>query len=358
MVISDLSALCIASDSSIRQAIACIDRSEAKIALVVDESRRLLDAITDGDIRRAMLAGTDLDAPVAMLRDRRSTSPYYPRPVTALAGTEPAALLRLMQEREVRQVPLLDEAERVVDLVTLRELSPNEPLLFQAVVMAGGYGTRLRPLTTELPKPMLPVGDRPLLERIIDQLRKTGIRQVNLVTHYKGEIVARHFGDGQDFGIQIRHVREDQPLGTAGALSLLEATTDPLLVVNGDILTQVDFRAMLDFHKDHQADMTVAVRVYELPVPYGVVETSGIEITGILEKPILRHPINCGIYVVNPDICRYVPSGQRFDMPDLIQRLLTEGRRVISFHVREYWLDIGQEKDYQKALADVENGEV
>jgi NDP-sugar pyrophosphorylase family protein len=141
-------------------------------------------------------------------------------------------------------------------------------------------------------------------------------------------------------------------------LSLIEATTDPLLIVNGDILTQLDFRAMLDFHRDYQADMTVAVRVHEVPVPYGIVETSGIEITGILEKPILRHPINCGIYVVNPDIRRYVPTGQRFDMPDLIQRLVREGRRVISFHVREYWLDIGLEKDYQKALADVENGEV
>jgi NDP-sugar pyrophosphorylase family protein len=205
---------------------------------------------------------------------------------------------------------------------------------------------------------MLPVGDQPLLELIIEQLRQAGIRRVNLTTHYKGEIIARHFGDGRDFGVEIRYVKEDQPLGTAGALSLLDESDQPLLVVNGDILTRVDFRAMLDFHREHQAHMTVAVRQYEFRVPYGVIKTDGVAITGISEKPLARYFINAGIYLLNPKVCRFIPNGQSYDMTDLISRLVAAGRRVVGFPVREYWLDIGQVEDYQRALADVRNGEV
>lgn len=355
-MISDLSSMCISPDGSIREAMACIDShaTQARIALVVDEERRLLDTVTDGDVRRAILAGLDLDAPVSILQDRKRDS-RYPEPVTAPADAKPATLLQLMQERRVRQIPLLDETRRVVGLVTLRELLPVDGLPLQAVVMAGGYGTRLRPLTEELPKPMLPVGGRPLLELIIERLREAGIQRVNLTTHYKGELIARHFGDGRDFGVEIRYVEEGRPLGTAGSLSLLDASNEPLLIINGDILTQVDFRAMLDFHQEHQADMTVAVRQYEFRVPYGVIETDGAMITNISEKPIVQHFINAGIYLLNPEVRQYIPNGQSYDMPDLITQLLAEGYQVVSFPIREYWLDIGQIEDYQKALTDVES---
>lgn len=352
----ELEQLLVAPNSSIREVMACIDRNAKGIALVVDHERRLIGTVTDGDTRRAILAGVDLGLPAEKLLERRASTPY-PQPITAPVGTPDSELLRLMNEHSIRHIPLLDGG-RVVDVALLSDLVKEYELPLTAVVMAGGYGTRLRPLTEKLPKPMLPVGNRPLLELIIKQLRQAGIRRVSLTTHYKGEIIARHFGDGRDFGVEICYVKEDQPLGTAGALSLLDASDEPLLVINGDILTRVDFRAMLDFHREQQADMTVAVQQYEFRVPYGVVETDGVAITGISEKPVIRHFINAGIYLLNPGVCRCIPSGQTYDMPELISRLLAGDYRVIGFPIREYWLDIGQVEDYQKALGDVENGEV
>lgn len=354
---ADISAICVAPDDSIRQAIVCIDRTQYKIALVMDNERHLLGTVTDGDVRRAILAGMDLDLPVQALLERRAPAPH-PSPLTAPVGTSDADLLQLMNMYSLRHVPLVDQGGRVVDVALLKDLVKECELPLRAVVMAGGFGTRLRPITEGLPKPMLPIGDRPLLELILRQLRVAGIRHVNLATHYKADIIARHFGDGRGFGVEIRYVEEDQPLGTAGALSLLGASSEPLLVINGDVLTQVDFQSMLDFHRHHTADMTVAVREHEVRLPHGVVETDGTAITAISEKPVLRHFMSAGIYLLNSEICRFVPSGQRYDMTDLISRLIAEGRRVVSFPVREYWMDIGQVEDYEKALSDFENGPI
>ncbi len=347
-MLTNISHLCIKPDSLIRDAIVCIDRDEAKIALVVDEERRLVDTITDGDVRRALLAGVDLDEPVRILKPRKTESPY-PKPVTANKETDPAELICLMEERSIRQVPLLDDEQRVVGLTTLRELLESESLPLQAVVMAGGFGKRLRPLTDEIPKTMLTVGDKPLLESILKQLRESGITRVNLTTHYKADVIAQHFGDGQQFGVELNYVKEDQPLGTAGALSFLQSSNDPILVINGDILTRVDFRAMLDFHNDHDADMTVAVSKYEHQIPYGVVDSDGLRITRVSEKPSVQRFINAGIYLLDPEICRYIPNGQCFDMTDLITHLIDRDRRVIGFPIREYWMDIGEFDDYKKA---------
>jgi len=354
---SDLASFCVSPSSTLREAIACIERTNRATALVVDESQRLKDIITDGDIRRAILAGLDLDTPVGTLQKRRVHS-VYPEPVTATVGTEPEVLLRLMQERAVRQIPLLDKRSRVVKLVFLSDFLPDETWPLQTVVMAGGYGNRMRPLTDKVPKPMLPISDKPLLEHILQQFRVAGIRSVNLTTHYKGDVIARYFGDGREFGVQLNYVQEDQPLGTAGSLSFLGETEGPLLVINGDILTQVDFRAFLDFHRDTKADMTVGIRLYELCVPYGVIETDGIHITGIVEKPTLKHFINGGIYLLNQNMRRYIPKGQHFDMPDLIKQLIAEGHRVVSFPIHEYWLDIGHHEDYEQAQEDAKQGKI
>lgn len=344
----DVSKLFVSSRSSIRAAIECIDHNEKQIALVVDEDERLIDTITDGDIRRAILAGIDLDESVALLRQRKSGS-LYTAPVTAAEGTELPEILELMKERCVRHVPILDESGRVKDIITYRDVLKSEPLPIQVVVMAGGYGTRLKSLTGDMPKTMLHIGDRPLLESIMKRLRDSGIKRVNLATHYKSEAISRHFGDGSKFGLEIRYVKEDQPLGTAGALSLLGSSKEPLLVMNGDILTQVDFRAMLNFHVDHAADMTVAVKPYEYRIPYGVVSSRGIELTGITEKPLFRQLINAGIYLLDPKKCLDIPRGQNYDMTDLIAKLIEKGQRVICFPIREYWLDIGRPSDYEKA---------
>ncbi len=346
--------LCLTLQTSIREVLQRIDRTAQGIALIVDGAGRLISTVTDGDIRRAILASLDLDLPVQALLERKAPADH-PSPLTAPVGTPDAELLHIMNEYTLRHIPLTDETGRVVDVALLNELVKEYELPLKAVVMVGGYGTRLHPMTERLPKSMLPIGDRPLLELTLRKLWEAGIRCVNLATHYKADIIAEHFGDGRNFGLEIRYVEENQPLGTAGALSMIENTNDPLLVINGDILTRVDFRAMLDFHRQHSADMTVAVRQHELRLPFGLVETDGPAITGVSEKPVLRHFINAGIYLLNPEMCRFVPHGHRYDMTDLISKLIAEGRRVVSFPVREYWLDIGQVEDYEKALDDFEN---
>ena len=338
---------------SVRRVMEQIDRNGQAIAVVVDEQRKLLDTVTDGDIRRAILGGIDLDLSIQNLIDHRPP-PAHGGPVTAPEGTGMAELLGRMAELSIRHIPIVDSGGRVVDVAVLTEMIKETELPITAVVMAGGRGTRLRPLTENLPKPMLPVGDRPLLELIIEQLCEAGIRRVNLTTHYKKDVIARHFGDGQGFGVEIQYVEEGEPLGTAGALGLMAPTDKPMLVINGDILTRVDFRAMLDFHREHHADMTVAVRQHEFRVPYGVVESDGVLVTGISEKPVLRHFINAGIYLLDPGACRYIPTDQHYDMPDLITRLVEEHRRVVSFPVHEYWLDIGHVEDYQRAQSEAQ----
>jgi dTDP-glucose pyrophosphorylase len=340
---------------TLHECIAVIDQTGKGIALVVDDEGRLAGTITDGDIRRAILAGVDLGLPVQTLLDQRRETPYA-TPLTARVGTSDAQLLHMMTEMAVRHIPLVDEDGRIADLALLSELVKEYELPLRAIVMAGGYGTRLRPLTEELPKPMLPVGSRPLLELIVEQLRLAGIRQVNVATHYKSDVIAEHFRDGSDFGIDIRYVKEDQPLGTAGALSLLEHTDEPLLVMNGDILTRVDFRSMLNFHREHEADLTMAVKQYEFRVPYGVVETEGVRVRAISEKPLVRHFINAGIYLLSPNVCKMIPGGQVYHITDLINHLLDEGHTVVNFPIREYWLDIGKTDHYKQAQADIATG--
>jgi NDP-sugar pyrophosphorylase family protein len=279
-----------------------------------------------------------------------------PFPVTAPAGAQESALLDLMQSRGVRQLPLTDLSGRVVDVVTLSDLLPEAPHPLQAIVMAGGQGTRLRPLTEDVPKPMLPVGGRPLMEHIIEQLRDVGVRKVNVATHYQSQKIVEHFGDGSSFGVEISYVNEETPLGTGGALGLMAPPEDPVLVINGDILTDVDFRSMQAFHREHDADMTVAVRRFEVQVPYGVVECTGPKLTGLREKPQISFFVNAGIYLLEPTVYQYVPANRHLNMTDLIKTLVSERKTVVSFPVREYWLDIGQHADYARAQEDAANG--
>lgn len=340
--------VCIRLDSTIRDAMACIDESAAKIALVVDEEGSLIDTITDGDIRRAMLRGLGPDSAVAELKRLKGGSPSE-TPVTAAKGTRRSALLRLMRRHSINQVPLVDEHLRVVALVTRKELTVTEELPVRAVVMGGGFGTRLGSLTENLPKPMLPVGDRPLLELIVGQLRGAGIAQIVVTTHYKGEVIRDYFGDGADFGVEMSYIQEEKPLGTAGSLALLPEGEAMVLVINGDVLTQVDYRAVVDFHREHHADVTIGLRQHELTVPYGVVDTDGVTVRGIAEKPVIRNFISAGVYLMNPEVCGKVPRGRASDMPDLITSVIDEGGSVIGFPVRESWLDIGHLANYKAA---------
>ncbi len=339
---------------SVRDTMLVIDRCAKGIAIVVDEQQHLLATITDGDIRRAILAGMNLDQPVMQLKNQ-SGNPRH-SPVTAPLGASEAGLLATMNERKIRQIPLLDDDGRVRGLALWHDLMKQRELPVNGVIMAGGYGKRLMPLTEHTPKPMLPVNGHPLMEHMLNKLRQSGIRSVSVTTHYLSDSITQHFKDGAEFGLNLNYVYEEEPMGTAGALAKIPRGTEPLLVINGDILTGVDARAMLDFHREHNANLTVGVRQYDIEVPFGVVETKGVSVLGITEKPVLRHFINAGIYMVDPDLCQLVPPDRHFDMPDLIAAAIAAGRLVICFPVREYWLDIGRVEHYEKARADVAEG--
>jgi dTDP-glucose pyrophosphorylase/CBS domain-containing protein len=347
--------LCVSTAVSVRQAVEVMDRVRCGIVLVVDDQRRLAGTLTDGDMRRAILDNMDLGLPLtALLETKKGTR--FEHPITAKVGESEAVYLAILHEHRLNALPLLDEGDCVAGLLTLGDLVTGDKPLMRAVVMAGGRGKRLDPLTETTPKPMLPVGERPLLERTIERLRDAGIHRVNITTHYKPEKITEYFGDGKTMGMELNYVRETRPLGTAGALGLMEAPEEPLLVINGDILTEVDFQAMLVYHLEHEAEMTVAVRQYDIQIPYGVVECEGTQITGLREKPVHNFFVNAGIYLLQPSVYDYIGNGEQLDMTHLIQRLLDNGQPVVSFPVREYWLDIGQVTDYERAQEDIREG--
>jgi dTDP-glucose pyrophosphorylase/CBS domain-containing protein len=349
----DLDRVCVSPEATIREIIACIDYNRTGIALVVDGNRRLLSTVTDGDIRRAILAGHHLDAPVTDWQQYKS--PLYQQPITAPSGTDRTALLKLMQEQYVRQLPLLDEQGRVVDLALRRDLEEADTLPVTAVIMAGGFGTRLRPLTEDAPKPMLPIANRPILDWIVQGLRQAGIRKVIVTTYYKAEIIQNHLEDGRRFDVEIEYIHEHKLSGTAGALGLVQDWSQCLLVINGDILTRVDFRSMFDYHQEHQADLSMALRQYHFQIPYGVVEMDEHRVAAIKEKPTHTFFVNAGIYILSPSVQSYITKGEFLDMPELIKRLMADHRSVIGFPMHEYWLDIGQLEQYEQAQSDAQS---
>ncbi len=356
MTLQDLQALHIASGTTLRDAIRAIDASgRLSIALLVDEERRLLAVITDGDVRRGLLAGLTLDTPVSELLAIKALEPN-PQAVTASVDTDSAELLHKMQERHIRQIPLLDDKGRVADIITLSELLPTHSQELRAVIMAGGFGTRLRPLTDTTPKSMLPIAGRPIMEWIVEKLRNAGIRQVKVATHFMPEKIKDYFGDGQSFGVEMEYVNEDRPLGTGGALGLMAQPAEPFLVINGDVLTEIDFQKMLDFHQEQEAEMTVAINLHQVEIPYGVIDCTGPLVTRLREKPRMNLLVNAGIYLLQPTVYQHIPHDTYFNMTDLIQWLLDAGRRVVGFPIREYWMDIGQHPDYSQAQKDFTDG--
>lgn len=331
---------------TLRDAVRLLNDNAAQIVLILSARGLLIDTVTDGDIRRALLNGLTLDSSLSELQQRREAHV----PVTARQGCGEAELHHLMQERQIRQIPILDKDGRVVDLVFL---GASEEIPVRAVVMAGGFGKRLHPLTETTPKPMLPVGDRPLLERILERLHDSGIRNVNIATHHLADSITQYFGDGKEQGLHIEYLHESQPQGTGGALRMVEETNEPLLVINGDILTNLNFREMLKFHRENQAVLTMAVRRYDVGIPYGVVESDGVHITALSEKPVFSFFVNAGIYLAEPSLLSLLPREGMVHMTDLVQRLLDGKKKVINFPIHEYWLDIGSVGDYERANLDM-----
>lgn len=327
--------------ASLRQAMAVIENSPAKIALIVDAQGRLQGTLTDGDLRRAILRGGTLDSPVEDAMNRNFQ--------VGFASDDRAQLLARMRNNTLRQVPVLDEHGHVIRIETLSELlvAPKRNWVF---LMAGGFGKRLRPLTKTTPKPMLEVGGKPVLQTILERFIDAGFQRFFISVHYLAEQIIDHFGDGSAWGVEIVYVEETRPLGTAGALSLLPEIPDqPLLVMNGDVLTSARFNHLLEFHREHDAAATMCLREYDFQVPFGTVELNESYATKIVEKPVHKVFVNAGIYVLSPETVASVPADQMVDMPDLLQSLIEDGRAVATYPLHEQWLDIGRQEDFDKA---------
>lgn len=332
---------CVSPLSNLRKAVEIIDRGAAQIALVT-ESDRLIGIVTDGDVRRGLLRGESLDAPVTniMRRDFRSLP----------ANATPAEALALMQRETLHQIPALDETGKVVHLFLLEDLIKPRRLPNSVVIMAGGEGKRLRPLTHDCPKPMLQVAGKPLLEIILKQCLDAGFEHFYFAVNYLKEQIQSHFRDGSAWGARIQYLEEDKPLGTAGALSLLPQRPDhPFLVLNGDVLTRVDYTHLLRFHADHQSTVTLCVREHSTQIPYGVVRMDDVKVVALEEKPVLTHYVNAGIYLLNPDVLDLVPKDAFLDMPQLLEIVAQQEKSVSAFPIHEYWLDIGHPETLERA---------
>ena len=338
---TDLRYILLSVDATIREAIERLDHSGLQIAVVVDDGI-LQGTITDGDVRRGIMRGLDLTSSVRAIMNNR--------PQTVHQSEGPHVALQRMRARRIHQLPVVDDDGRVVDLLLLDDLLTAEDQEALVVLMAGGYGKRLRPLTVETPKPLLPVGGKPLIETIVESFVTQGFRHIYLSVNYKAEQFYQHFGDGQQFGAQISYVHEPEPLGTAGALSLLPNRPDvPVVVMNGDLLTSVNFASMLRFHTESDAIATMCVREHTIHIPYGVVDTDGQHVTQIVEKPNKTVFVSAGIYVLSPQALDHIPAGHYYDMPTLFTDLIEGGKPVGAFPIREYWLDIGQREDLEQA---------
>ncbi|MBU7008494.1 nucleotidyltransferase family protein [Phosphitispora fastidiosa] len=327
------------------KAIDIIDRSGLRIALVVNDNGRLLGTVTDGDIRRAILKQLSLDEAVSVVMN--------PAPSYVYSEQSRQNAIQLMKSKKLHQIPVLDKGHHVVGLEIADELFAPPSRDNWVMLMAGGLGRRLEPLTENCPKPLLKIGNKPLLETILESFAEQGFRHFYISVNYKAEMIKKHFGDGSHWAVDIKYLQEGKSLGTAGALGLLPAKPEePLLLMNGDILTKMNYGKLLDFHYKNLAEATICVKEYNNQIPYGVVTVKKDRLLKIEEKPQHHFFISGGIYVFNPAVLDYVPHGSSLDIPDLLRTLLAQEKKIAAFPIREYWIDIGHFDDYQKANND------
>lgn len=336
------------ADASLRDAVQVIEKTRRFIAVVVDDEGKLLGTISDGDIRRAMLAGIGLDGPAAKAMNRR--------PITADSGFSNDRLLHTMVAKGVAALPVVDGDGCFKRVVQPRDFDLDDGArsggegYAAAVIMAGGEGLRLMPLTADQPKPMMTVGGVPLLERQVRSMVQVGLRRIYIATNYLGHLIERHFGDGAAFGAEVRYLRESRKLGTAGALSLApRGLNAPILVVNGDVLTTSDYGNLLSYHEENKAFITVSAIEHHVEIPFGVINIESARATAIEEKPSQRFLCNAGIYVLSPEAMESIPPDATVDMTELIQMGINQGRVVAVFPIHEYWADIGNHSDLERA---------
>ena len=336
--------LLVRPEAPVREAIRAIDAGNVQICLVTDDKGRLLGTITDGDIRRGILKSLSLDVPASSIMSRE--------PLVGRPDNTREELRQLMQRHSVRHVPLVDSQRTLVGVVLFDEVFSESPSTRDncVVLMAGGMGRRLRPLTEHTPKPLLKVGNKPLLETILESLAEYRLKRFYISINYKADLVKEYFGNGSNWGVSIEYLEEASELGTAGALSLIDPLpSKPVVVINGDVLTRANYGSLLDFHVEQGAKATMCVREYDFQVPFGVVNLQGQRIIGIDEKPVQRFLVNAGMYVLDPEILAGIPKGQRVDMTDLFRRVIDEGHVTAVFPIREYWLDVGRLDDFERA---------
>jgi dTDP-glucose pyrophosphorylase len=331
----------IGPDTSIHTLIERFTAWTAQIGLVVDARRKLIGTVTDGDLRRGLLRGVTTDAPVREIMN--------PAPRAIRFGEPRGDILAFMRREKIKHIPVVDFAGRAVDLITIDTLLAPHEQPYRVVLMAGGEGLRLRPLTEHTPKPMLDVGGRPILETIVRRLADSGFSEFHISVNYRADVIRNHFGDGTSLDVNVSYIDEERPLGTAGPLAkLCSDATDPVLVMNGDILSKIDPVQLFDFHRENGSAATMAVRSYEVQVPYGVVDIDDNQIRGMHEKPVTRHFINAGIYVLEPEALALVPEDRAFDMPELFDACRAAGLPTLAYPIQEYWVDIGQIDDYRR----------
>jgi dTDP-glucose pyrophosphorylase len=335
--------------TTMAETIAVIDKGALKLALVVNDKKKLLGVVTDGDIRRALIKHQSMNTVITNVMNNS--------PLVAQQGTSRVTLLNTMKTKGLLAIPLIKE-NRLVGLETLQKLIGRQSYDNPVFLMAGGFGTRLKPLTDHCPKPLLKLGEKPILETILESFITSGFHQFYISTHYMPEAIKSHFGDGSQWGVNIYYVHEESPLGTGGSLGLLPPDLPdlPIVMMNGDLLTKIDFEQLLNYHNQYQPVCTMCVREDEYKVPYGVVEANGTRITSLVEKPTHKYFINAGVYVVSKEMVSSVKKNIRIDMTELIEMRLNNKEFVSMFPVHEYWLDIGKMVDFYQAQKDVMHG--
>ena len=333
---------CVNENDTLLEVMRAIDAASLGVALVVDGEMHLRGIATDGDIRRALMHGVSLEASIIDIMKRE--------PLTFTPRSSRNYVIRQMQEKDIRQAPLIDNDGKVLDLYILTDLLLKEKRRNPVLLMAGGLGKRLRPLTDSVPKPLLKVGNKPIIETIMTSFIEQGFYRFYFAVNYKSEMIEKYFGDGSKWGGEICYLHEHKRLGTAGALYLLpKDLQEPIIVMNGDLLTKVDFGDFLDYHISQSAIATMGVREYSWQIPYGVIEMKGDRIFKITEKPVYNYYINAGMYVLSPEAIQRVSSEEYLDMPDLFRGILAEDKKTAIYQIRDYWMDIGQMADFQQA---------
>ncbi|WP_195962670.1 nucleotidyltransferase family protein [Clostridium tyrobutyricum] len=333
-------------NSSIKSILSVLDKGAKGIAFIIDDTDKLIGTITDGDVRRAILSGANLQDDISNIVHRN--------PVCISCDTNREKIRDIFIKKAVKVIPVVDGENRVVDLISINDILLPEGKENPVIIMAGGLGTRLKDLTKEVPKPMLKVGHNPILQHIIANFKQYGYNKILISVNYKSEIIENYFQDGLAYGVKIEYIKENKRLGTAGGIKLAEDYIDkPFFVINGDIFTNLNVENMMKFHVKNKFDITVGTRKHSFQIPYGVIETENNYIKHIKEKPKIEYLINAGVYCLNPNLISLIPDNKYFEITDLIDICIKNGAKVGSYEITDYWMDIGRMEDYNKVNSDI-----